>query len=294
MREIVVLSGKGGTGKTVVLASFAVLSQDKVLCDCDVDAADLHLLLRPTVRETHEFWARPVAEIDPEACTRCGLCVEACRFDAIEDFQVDPIACEGCRLCREVCPDEAVTMRDDLAGHWYLSDTRYGPLVHARLGPGKENSGELVAAVRGHARRLAREQGVELILSDGPPGIGCPVISSLSNASLALIVSEPSLSGIHDLERILAVCRHFGVRALVCINKHDLDAEATARIQDYCSREKVDVAATIPFDQAVTEAVVRGLPVVEYSDGPAAQSIAQLWQDLATRLGQDRRAHAHL
>ncbi len=294
MRELVVLSGKGGTGKTVVLASFAVLSQSKVLCDCDVDAADLHLLLQPTVRETHEFWGRPVAEIDPEACTRCGLCVEACRFDAIHDFQVDPVACEGCRLCREVCPEEAVTMRDDLAGHWYLSETRYGPLVHARLGPGKENSGELVAVVRGRARRMAREQGAELILSDGPPGIGCPVISSLSNASLALIVSEPSLSGIHDLERILAVCRHFGVRALVCINKHDLDGEATAHIQEYCRREKVDVAGTIPFDQAVTEAVVRGLPVVEYSDGPAARSIAQLWRDLASRLQEGRRAHAHL
>jgi MinD superfamily P-loop ATPase len=294
MQEIVVLSGKGGTGKTVVLASFAALSRSKVVCDCDVDAADLHLLLRPTIRETHEFSGRPVADINLDACNRCGLCVEVCRFDAIQDFLVDSFACEGCALCREVCPQEAVTMRDNLAGHWYVSDTRYGPLVHARLGPGKENSGELVAVVRAHARNMARDQGAEYILSDGPPGIGCPVISSLSNASLALIVTEPSLSGIHDLERVLAVCRHFGVTALVCINKHDLDGEGTRRIQDYCRRAKVDVAAMIPFDQAVTEAVVQGVPVVEYSDGPAARSIARLWRGLSTRSQEDKRTHAHV
>lgn len=294
MQEIVILSGKGGTGKTVVTASFAALAENKVLCDCDVDAADLHLLLRPTVQETHEFWARPIADIDQDACNRCGLCLELCRFDAIHDFRVDPIACEGCGLCREVCPQEAVTMHDNLAGHWYLSDTRYGPLVHARLGPGKENSGELVAVVRGQARKMAREHGAKYILSDGPPGIGCPVISSLSNVSLALIVSEPSLSGIHDLERMLAVCRHFGVGALVCINKHDLDGEATRRIDDYCCRAKVDVAAMIPFDRAVTEAVVRGVPVVEYSDGAAARRIAQLWQDLSRRLEEEKKAHARV
>jgi MinD superfamily P-loop ATPase len=294
VQEIVVLSGKGGTGKTVVTASFAALSHSNVLCDCDVDAADLHLLLRPTVLETHEFWGRPLAEIDLEKCSRCGLCLEACRFDAIQEFRVDPFACEGCALCREVCPQEAVRMRENLAGYWYVSDTRYGPLVHARLGPGKENSGELVAVVRGRARRMAQEQGAEYIVSDGPPGIGCPVISSLSNASLALIVSEPSLSGIHDLERVLAVCRHFGVTALVCINKHDLDEESTRRIQDYCRRSQVDVAALIPFDEAVTEAVVQGVPLVEFSNGPAAQGIARLWQDVVKRLGKEKQAYAHV
>jgi MinD superfamily P-loop ATPase len=294
VREIVVLSGKGGTGKTVVLASFAALSRTKVLCDCDVDAADLHLLLQPTVQETHEFWGRPVADIELDACNHCGLCLEVCRFDAIHDFQVDPLACEGCALCREVCPEEAVTMRDDLAGHWYVSATRHGSLVHARLRPGKENSGELVAVVRGHARKIAREQGVAYILNDGPPGIGCPVISSLSNVSLALIITEPSLSGIHDLQRVLEVCRHFRVTPLVCVNKHDLDEKATRRIRDYCSREKVDVTATIPFDRAVTEAVVRGVPVVEYSDGPAARRIAQLWQDLDGTPREEKRTYAHV
>jgi MinD superfamily P-loop ATPase len=294
MQEIVVLSGKGGTGKTVVLASFAALSRRTVLCDCDVDAADLHLLLRPTIRETHEFWGRPVADIALDACNGCGLCLEVCRFDAIQDFRVDPFACEGCRLCREVCPEEAVTMRDNLAGHWYVSHTRYGPLIHARLGPGKENSGELVAVVRGHAGKTARERGAEYILSDGPPGIGCPVISSLSNASLALVVTEPSLSGIHDLERVLAVCQHFRVTPRVSINQHDLDGDATRQIHDYCCRAGVDVVGMIPFDRAVTEAVVQGVPVVEYSDGPAARSIAQLWQDLSTRSQEDKRTHAHV
>lgn len=294
MQEIVVLSGKGGTGKTVVAASFAALSRRTVLCDCDVDAADLHLLLRPTVRETHEFWGRPLAHIDLEACDRCGLCEEACRFDAIRDFRVDPFACDGCALCRDVCPEEAVTMRENLAGHWYVSDTRHGPLVHARLRPGAENSGELVATLRNHARRLAADRQAEYILSDGPPGIGCPVISSLSNASLALIVTEPSLSGVHDLERVLAVCRHFGVTALVCINKHDLDQEAVQRIEEYCSRAKVDVVAKIPFDQTVTEAVVQGVPVVEYSDGSAARCVAQLWQDVVKALREESQAHAHV
>jgi MinD superfamily P-loop ATPase len=294
MQEIVVLSGKGGTGKTVVTASFAALSRRKVLCDCDVDAADLHLLLRPTVRETHEFWARPLAEIDLDKCSRCGLCLDVCRFDAIRDFRVDPFACEGCRLCQQVCPEEAVALRENLAGYWYVSDTRYGPLVNARLGPGKENSGELVAVVRGRARKIAREQGAEYILSDGPPGIGCPVISSLSNASLALIVTEPSLSGIHDLERVLAVCRHFRVTALVCINKHDLDEDATRRIRHYCDQAGVEVAAMIPFDAAVTEAVVQGVPLVEYSDGPAARAVVQLLLDVLKGLSKERRAHARV
>jgi MinD superfamily P-loop ATPase len=292
MQELVVLSGKGGTGKTVVTASFAALSGSKVLCDCDVDAADLHLLLRPAVEETHEFWGRPLAEIDLNKCSRCGLCLEVCRFDAIQDLLVDPFACEGCRLCREVCPEEAVSMRENLAGHWYVSDTRYGPLVHARLGPGKENSGELVAVVRGRARKMGQEQGVEYILSDGPPGIGCPVISSLSNVDLALIVTEPSLSGIHDLERVLAVCQHFGVTALVCINKHDLDGDATERIRHYCRRAGVEVAAMIPFDPEVTEAVVQGVPPVEFSDGPAARSMAKLWEDVAMALRRGRQTHA--
>jgi len=283
MREIVVLSGKGGTGKTVLLASFAALSSGNVLCDCDVDAANLHLLLRPTFREGHEFWARPLAAIDQEACSRCGLCLDACRFDAIHEFEVDPLSCEGCGFCLHVCPAGAMTLRDNLGGHWYVSDTRYGPLVHACLDPGQENSGKLVAVVRQKARAIAKEEGRRHILSDGPPGIGCPVISSLSGASLALIVTEPSLSAIHDLERVLAVCRHFDVAAAVCINKYDLDEENSRRIERYCCRAAVEVAGRIPFDTRVGQAVAQGVPVVEFGDGLVSRRIEELWKAVAAR-----------
>jgi MinD superfamily P-loop ATPase len=283
MREIVVLSGKGGTGKTVLLASFAALAPGNVLCDCDVDAANLHLLLRPTFREGHEFWARPLAVIDQEACTRCGLCLQVCRFDAIHEFEVQALSCEGCGFCLQVCPAGAVTLRDTLGGHWYVSDTRYGPLVHACLNPGQENSGKLVAVVRQKARAVAKAEGARYILSDGPPGIGCPVISSLSGASLALIVTEPSLSAIHDLERVLAVCRHFDVPASVCTNKYDLDEENSRRIEHYCCRAGVEVAGRIPFDTRVTEAVAQGVPVVEFGDGVVSQRIEDLWKAVAAR-----------
>jgi len=283
MRDIVVLSGKGGTGKTTVLASFAALAPSKVLCDCDVDAANLHLVLQPTVRETQEFWARPVAAIDKEACSRCGLCLDVCRFDAIREFQVDPLSCEGCGFCLRVCSEEAVTLCDNLGGHWYVSDTRYGPLVHARLEAGQENSGKLVAVVRQRARLIARSQGADCILSDGPPGIGCPVISSLSGASLAVLVTEPSLSAIHDLERVLAVCRHFGVEALVCINKYDLDEQNSRHIERYCCRAAVEVAARIPFDTRVSQAIAQGVPVVEFGDGVVSRRIEELWKAVAAR-----------
>ncbi|MGQ9573417.1 MAG: ATP-binding protein [Dehalococcoidia bacterium] len=283
MKEIVVLSGKGGTGKTAVVASFAALSDNQVLCDCDVDAANLHLVLQPTVRERHEFWGQKVAIIDGEVCTCCGLCLDACRFEAIQDFQVDPLSCEGCGFCLHVCPEQAVTMVDRLAGHWYVSDTRYGPLVHARLGAGQENSGKLVTAVRQKARIIAEEGGSAYILSDGPPGIGCPVIASLSGASLALVVTEPSLSAIHDLERVLAVCRHFGTRTLVCINKYDLDEENSQHIEDYCRRVGVEVGARIPFDTVVSDAIARRVPVVEFSDGVVSQRLEELWRAVDAR-----------
>ena len=221
MKEVVVLSGKGGTGKTSIVGSFAALAKSKVLVDCDVDAADLHLLLQPARRERHEFWSGQTAFIAEDRCTQCGLCQELCRFKAIKDFRVDPISCEGCGFCSRICPTEAITMKENLAGHWFISDTRYGPLVHAQLGVAQENSGKLVATVRQQERQMAEKEVADYIISDGPPGIGCPVISSLTGANLALLVTEPTLSGIHDLERVLGVCRHFGVPALVCINKYD-------------------------------------------------------------------------
>jgi MinD superfamily P-loop ATPase len=284
MKELVVLSGKGGTGKTSIVGSLAALAEDKVLADCDVDAADLHLLLEPVVRQKQEFWSGHVAVIDGEKCTQCGLCQELCRFEAVKDFRVDPVSCEGCGFCYRVCPAEAITMKENLSGHWFISDTKYGPLVHARLGIAQENSGKLVALVRQQAKEMAEKQGGGLIISDGPPGIGCPVISSLSGASLALLVTEPTLSGIHDLERVLGVCRHFGVPALVCINKYDINEDNSHQIEDYCREQGVELAARIPFDNIVTEALVKGRPVVKYSDGLVSRQIKGLWQKLRREL----------
>jgi MinD superfamily P-loop ATPase len=278
MKEVVVLSGKGGTGKTSIVGSFAALAKSKILVDCDVDAADLHLLLQPARREKHEFWSGQTAFIAEDRCTQCGLCQELCRFKAIKDFRVDPISCEGCGFCSRICPTEAITMKENLAGHWFISDTRYGSLVHARLGIAQENSGKLVALVRQQARQMAEKNGADYIISDGPPGIGCPVISSLSGANLALLVTEPTLSGIHDLERVLGVCQHFGVPALVCINKYDVNEDNTHQIERYCLSQGVEVAARIPFDNTVTEAMVAGLPVVEYSRNGVSHQIEALWE----------------
>jgi MinD superfamily P-loop ATPase len=284
MKEVVILSGKGGTGKTSIVGSFAALAQSKVLADCDVDAADLHLLLSPSIREESEFWSGQVAFIDEEKCTQCGLCQDVCRFDAIDDFKVDPISCEGCGFCSHVCPVEAITMKERLSGHWFISDTKYGHLVHARLGIAQENSGKLVALVRQHAKQIAERDGLDYIISDGPPGIGCPVISSLSGANLALLVTEPTLSGIHDLQRVLGVCRHFGIPAMVCVNKYNLNEDNTHQIENYCLNQGIEVAAKIPFDNVVTGALVQGLPVVEYSQGKVTQEIKSLWQTLTEAL----------
>jgi MinD superfamily P-loop ATPase len=284
MKEVVVLSGKGGTGKTSIVGSFAALAKSKVLVDCDVDAADLHLLLQPAMREKHDFWSGQVAEIDEEKCTRCGLCQELCRFKAILDFRVDPVSCEGCGFCNNVCPVKAITMRENMAGQWFISDTRYGDLVDARLGIAQENSGKLVALVRQKARELAEKQGAEYIISDGPPGIGCPVISSLSGASLALLVTEPTLSGMHDLERVIEVCRHFGVPAKVCINKYDINEINADQIETYCLSQGIDIVARIPFDNVVTEAMIHGVPVVEYSQNGVSHKIVALWEKIVESL----------
>ena len=284
MKEIVVLSGKGGTGKTSIVASFASLAQSKVLADCDVDAADLHLLLKPKVKEKKEFWSGQVAFIDKEKCTECGLCQELCRLEAIKDFEVDPLFCEGCGFCYQVCPVDAIAMKDSMSGHSFISETKYGYLCHARLGIAQENSGKLVALVRQNAKLIAERENLDYIITDGPPGIGCPVISSLSGASLALLVTEPTLSGIHDLERVIGLCRHFGVPVLVCVNKYDLNEENTYRIESYCGSEGIEVAARISFDNVITEAIVQGLPVVEYSNNKVTQQIKELRQIIPAKL----------
>jgi MinD superfamily P-loop ATPase len=287
MKEIVVLSGKGGTGKTTIAASFAALAKSKVLCDCDVDAADLHLLVKPKIKETHEFRSGQIAIIDERLCTCCGLCEEVCRFEAIKDLKIDPTACEGCGFCFHVCPAEAISMKENLAGHWFVSDTKYGPLVHARLGIAQENSGKLVNVVRQNARSIVKMEGCDYIITDGPPGIGCPVISSLSGANLALLITEPTLSGMHDLERVIDVCRHFGVPPLVCINKYDLNEKNTDRIVGFCREQGIEVISQIPFDNVVTEALVDGVPVVEYSRNGVAHEIEAMWHRVSKALGKD-------
>jgi MinD superfamily P-loop ATPase len=284
MKELVVLSGKGGTGKTSIVASFAALAKSKVLADCDVDAADLHLVLHPTMRVNHEFWSGQVAVIDEEKCTQCGLCQDLCRFGAINDFMVDPVSCEGCGFCFHLCPAEAIIMKENMSGQWFISDTKYGPLVHARLGIAQENSGKLVALVRQQARSIAESDRLDYIISDGPPGIGCPVISSLSGADLALLVTEPTQSGIHDLERVLDVCRHFGIPALVCINKYDINGDNSRKIEDYCLCHGLEVVAKIPFDNVVTEAIVKGVPVVEHGQGRVTKEIESLWHCVSQAL----------
>ena len=289
MKEVVVISGKGGTGKTTVVASFAALARDKVMVDCDVDAADLHLLLEPHVKETHEFYGGTCALIDADLCNGCGLCQDLCRFDAITDtggeMRVDPTSCEGCGFCYNVCPLGAIQMKERMAGHWFLSGTRYGPLVHARLGVAQENSGKLVTQVRQEAKAVAEESGANLILSDGPPGIGCPVIASISGIDLALVVTEPTLSGIHDLDRIVSVCQHFGIPALVCVNKYDINLDNTDRIEENCRELGIDVISRIPFDEIVIKSLAAGSPVVEYSDGSVSTELVRVWKTLKERLG---------
>ena len=284
MKEIVILSGKGGTGKTTITGSLAVLAKNKVLADCDVDAADLHLLLDPEVKEQTEFWSGKVAHIDNDICIECGLCQELCRFDAISDYKVDPVGCEGCGFCARACPVEAISMDENLSGQWFISGTGYGPLVHAKLGVAQENSGKLVALVRSESRKLAQQVESDYVLTDGPPGIGCPVISSLSGVDLAVVVTEPTLSGIHDLERIIGLCQHFDVPSLVCINKYDINEEITKQIDEFCLSKGIEVISRIPYDESVIKALIDGVPVVEYVDSKVTKEIKSMWQRLESVL----------
>jgi MinD superfamily P-loop ATPase len=292
MKQLVILSGKGGTGKTSVAAAFAHLAIEDnrpiraILADADVDASNLELVLRPTVLEAHDFMGGGLAVIDPDLCEGCGICADVCRFDAITFAAtthgspvVDPIACDGCAACVYQCPTHAIHMAPQLAGQWFRSDSRYGPLFHAALRPAQENSGKLVTMVKQQARLLALDEGYDLTIIDGPPGIGCPVISAASGADLALIVTEPTAAGIHDLERVLQTTEHFGLPAMVCVNKADLHPEAVARIEAFCRERGIDVAGHIPFDTTVTQAMVQGLPVTAYNSGDAktAQALHQVW-----------------
>ena len=285
MKQMCIISGKGGTGKTTVAGSFAALSENAVLADCDVDAANLHLLLQPESKETMEFQGLKLASIDSEKCIQCGKCEENCRFNAIKDFKVDPIHCEGCKVCVIVCPVDAVDFIDRICGYAYISETKYGPLAHADLIPGMENSGKLVTLVRQNAKKLAEEGDFSYVLVDGPPGVGCPVIASLADINVSLVVVEPTLSGIHDLKRALQLLDHFSIEPIVCVNKYDLNEENTSHIASFCSAEDIELVGMIPFDPNVTKAMVNGQPVVEYApDSPASKAIVATWEKVKSRL----------
>ncbi|MFP4456736.1 MAG: ATP-binding protein [Clostridia bacterium] len=278
MHELVVLSGKGGTGKTSITGSLATLPKDPVLVDCDVDAANLHLLLNPAIKETFDFYGGIKAKIDQNICTKCGRCVEVCQFDAINNsFVVDEMKCEGCKVCYYECPVNAISVHDNLTGEYYKSETNYGPMIHAEIGIAEGNSGKLVAEVKRVARQVAKNN--QLILIDGPPGIACPVISSLSGADYALIVTEPTVSGIHDLERVLTLIRQFEVVPMVCINKVDISDKQADRIVKFCENEKIEIVGKIKYDATFVDSLNQGKPIIEYDkDCESSKEIKQMWE----------------
>jgi MinD superfamily P-loop ATPase len=292
MKQLVIISGKGGTGKTIITASIAVLAQNKVMADCDVDAANLYLLLHPDIQETHAFSGGKKAHIDDNKCTRCGECLEVCRFDAISEDKdgtvlIDPVSCEGCAVCHYICPSEAIDMEDSVSGEWYVSQTKYGPFIHARLGIGEENSGKLVAEVRKKAKDIAEEDNRDFVIIDGPPGIGCPVISSLSGTDLALVVTEPTLSGIHDMERVVQMAQHFQTQAACCVNKYDINLQNTHQIESWCAKNSIPFLGKVPFDSQVTQSMVQGIPLPEFGNNQASEAIQHIWEKLLKLLPRE-------
>ncbi len=283
MKQIVILSGKGGTGKTSLTAAFADLAENKVLADVDVDASNLELVLEPARQEEHIFMGGRVAIIDHETCIHCNLCEEACRFDAIShetgDYLVDEIACDGCKACVYVCPVEAIHMEEQHAGWQYRSANKYGTLLHAKLRPAQENSGRLVTLVKQKARLEALDNKNDYVIVDGPPGIGCPVISAASGADLAVIVVEPTVAGVHDLDRALDTLSHFNVPATVVVNKADINPAKVAEIAAFCAENNLELIGKIPFDTVVTRAMVQGLPVTAFApESKVAKAMARTWE----------------
>ncbi|MBN1764589.1 MAG: ATP-binding protein [Sedimentisphaerales bacterium] len=292
MKELVVISGKGGTGKTSLVASFAALARKKVLADCDVDAADLHLVLEPENQQSEPFSGGKRAEIISAHCIGCGACLEACRFEAVKRhvdldevistvFYIDPISCEGCGVCVRVCPAEAIAFEPVVNGQWFISTTRHGPMVHARLGIAEENSGKLVTLVRNQAKKIAEENNLDLVIIDGSPGIGCPVIASITGADLVLVVTEPTLSGQHDLERVMKLTRHFNIQTMVCINKWDLNKELTDKMENQARAAHIGVAGRICYDNDITQAQIHKLSVVEYTNNGVSSDIRKIWEEVS-------------
>ena len=295
VQQIAVVSGKGGTGKTSLVACFAALSHNAILADCDVDAADLHLLTSPRVVRREPFTGGKRARIKADQCTACGKCEELCRFGAIsfddssdafsnKTFRVDPIACEGCGVCVWYCPEGAIEFLPAENGEWFISETRFGPMVHAKLGVAEENSGKLVNLVRSAARKIAEDRGLNIVLIDGSPGIGCPVIASITGTDLILVVTEPTVSGLHDLERVSDLALHFGTPAMMCINKWDLNPGMADAIEARVLNRGLELAGRVRYDRAVTEAQVQRKTAVETRWGGSAADIRHVWSKVRARL----------
>lgn len=286
MKELTVISGKGGTGKTSITAAFASLAKSKVIADCDVDAADLHLILKPEIKYREGFYGGKIAYINKDLCIECDKCREVCQFDAInKDYIVDSISCEGCSVCVHFCPVNAIDFREHLNGEWFISNTRFGQMVHAKLGVAEENSGKLVSLVRQQAKLLACENDCDYLIVDGAPGIGCPVISSITGADAVLIVTEPTLSGLHDLRRVVQLSSgHFHIPTFVCINKYDLNIDISNQIEKFCQIENVNFAGRICYDKVVTQAMVQGQSVVEFSNSDITKEIKKIWNYIENKL----------
>ncbi|MDX9703963.1 MAG: ATP-binding protein [Candidatus Auribacterota bacterium] len=295
MKEVIVISGKGGTGKTSITAAFASLAQNAVIADCDVDAADLHLILEPDITTENNFSGGKTAVINTDKCIGCGKCANLCRFDAIhldakatgggKKFSIDPISCEGCKVCVEFCPVRAIDFKDALNGKWFISKTRFGPMVHAKLGIAEENSGKLVCLIRQKAKEIAKEQNKDLIIVDGSPGIGCPVIASITGADLVIVVTEPTLSGKHDLDRVVDLTSNFGIKTAVCINKADINPEITEQIVEQAGKRNVKVIGKIAYDESFTKAQILKAAITEYTGGFIAGEIKKIWQEIIYNLG---------
>ena len=278
MKRIVVISGKGGTGKTVLSAALVSLAENVVAVDCDVDASNLHLLLSPEIKRQEEFRFGVTARINRDKCVQCGACCDACRFGAVsKNFDIDPVFCEGCGACALVCPRDAVEMTENVSGRWFISQTRFGPFVHARLGTGEENSGKLVSLIKQKADELARERDTDFQIIDGSPGIGCPVIASLAGVDQALIVTEPTVSGLHDADRVIKLTRHFRIPVQVVINKYDLNLQTAQTIVDFCGKQQIPVAGKIAFDPAVVESAVKRQTLIEATGEQTKSSVIRIW-----------------
>ncbi|TAJ11487.1 (4Fe-4S)-binding protein [Marinilabiliaceae bacterium JC017] len=285
MQEITILSGKGGTGKTTITAALASLAPNAVFCDNDVDAADLFLILQPQTKESHAFESGWVAHINPDTCTQCGLCQEQCRYDAISNdsgkYEINPFLCEGCRLCERLCPSEAIHSVRNQNNTWYVSDSRFGPFVHAKMGAGEENSGKLVTRIRRKAKEIAREINADFIVSDGPPGIGCPVIASLTGTNKVLIVIEPSQSGLHDAQRLITLIESFNIPTYAIINKYDINKRIAQTTESYLQDKGIPLIGKIPFDPVMTKSMMAEKTIVEYQpDSSISEIIQNIWKQL--------------